>query len=44
MAAKQEVFKGTTHVNFVCQRCYQPLKIDPDLSSIDSDTLTELTG
>ncbi|XP_031572939.1 beclin-1-like [Actinia tenebrosa] len=44
MAAKQEIFKGTTYVQFVCQRCYRPLKIDPNLSSLDSDTLAELTA
>ncbi|KAK3736111.1 hypothetical protein QZH41_013528 [Actinostola sp. cb2023] len=43
MAAKQEGFRVSTHVHFVCQRCNQPLRIDPNLSSIDSDALAELT-
>ncbi|EDO42490.1 predicted protein [Nematostella vectensis] len=36
--------KGTTHVSFVCQRCYQPLKVHNSITSVDTDTLAELTG
>ncbi|XP_057317020.1 beclin-1-like [Hydractinia symbiolongicarpus] len=34
--------KDTTHVSFVCQRCYQPLKLDNSLYSLDNDTQQEL--
>ena len=36
--------RGTTHVSFVCQRCYQPLRLDHSFSNFDAETLKELTG
>eukprot|EP00794_Sanderia_malayensis_P017487 gene17487-19236_t len=36
--------RGTTHVSFVCQRCFQPLRLDQSLKSLDEDTLRELTA
>ena len=36
--------RGTTHVSFVCQRCYQPLRLDHSFNSFDAETLKELTG
>ena len=36
--------KGTTHVSFVCQRCYQPLRLDTSFNNLDKETLKELTG
>lgn len=36
--------RGTTHVGFVCQRCYQPLKLDHSLLSLDEETIAELTA
>ncbi|XP_071792495.1 beclin-1-like [Asterias amurensis] len=35
---------ATTHVSFVCQRCCQPLKLDPSFSSLDSQTYIDLTA
>ncbi|XP_071510475.1 beclin-1-like [Diadema antillarum] len=35
---------ATTQVSFVCQRCCQPLKLDQSFSSLDSQTLTDLTA
>jgi len=34
--------KSTTYVSFVCQRCYQPLKIDNSLYTLDLDSCLEL--
>ena len=34
--------KETTHVSFVCQRCYQPLKMENSIYSLESDTRKEL--
>lgn len=42
MAAAKDV-RGTTYVSYVCQRCYQPLKLDISLLSLDGETLAELT-
>ena len=36
--------RGTTYVSFVCQRCYQPLRLDHSFKSLDDETLRELTG
>ncbi|XP_073230661.1 beclin-1-like isoform X2 [Porites lutea] len=36
--------RGTTYVSFVCQRCYQPLKLDHSLLSLDGETIAELTA
>eukprot|EP00112_Aurelia_sp_Birch-Aquarium-sp1_P011283 Seg2372.3 transcript_id=Seg2372.3/GoldUCD/mRNA.D3Y31 product=Beclin-1 protein_id=Seg2372.3/GoldUCD/D3Y31 len=36
--------RGTTHVSFVCQRCYQPLRLDHSFNSFDAETLKELTA
>eukprot|EP00795_Rhopilema_esculentum_P013698 gene13698-4608_t len=36
--------RGTTHVSFVCQRCYQPLRLDHSFSNFDAETLKELTA
>ena len=36
--------KGTTHVSFVCQKCYQPLRLDTSFNNLDKETLKELTG
>jgi len=35
--------KGTTHVSFVCQKCYQPLRLDTSFNNLDKETLKELT-
>ncbi|XP_072047384.1 beclin-1-like [Amphiura filiformis] len=35
---------ATTQVSFVCQRCCQPLKLDPSFSSLDSQTYADLTA
>ena len=43
MASAKDV-RGTTHISFVCQKCYQPLKLDNSIISLDGETLTELTG
>lgn len=43
MASAKEV-RATTHVSFVCQRCYQPLKLDHSLLSLDGETIAELTA
>ena len=43
MASAKEV-RATTLVSFVCQRCYQPLKLDHSLLSLDGETIAELTG
>lgn len=45
MASPKDV-RGTTHmhVSYVCQRCYQPLKLDHSLLSLDGETIAELTG
>ncbi|XP_066912262.1 beclin-1-like [Clytia hemisphaerica] len=42
MAAAASTGKETTHVSFVCQRCYQPLKMDSSIYSLDADTKKEL--
>ena len=34
--------KETTCVSFVCQRCYQPLKMDSSIYSLDSEAKKEL--
>ena len=34
--------KETTHVSFVCQRCYQPLKMDNSIYSLHSEAKKEL--
>lgn len=36
--------RGTTHVSFVCQKCYQPLRLDQSFTSLDKETVKELTG
>ncbi len=36
--------RGTTYVSFVCQRCYQPLRLDHSFKTLDHETLRELTG
>ena len=36
--------RSTTYVSFVCQRCYQPLKLDHSLLSLNGETIAELTG
>lgn len=33
--------KESTHVNFVCQHCFQPMKLDPSLYSLDDDIRKE---
>ncbi|KAJ7388935.1 Beclin-1 [Desmophyllum pertusum] len=43
MASAKEV-RGTSYVGFVCQRCYQPLKLDHSLLSLDGETIAELTA
>ena len=35
---------GTTHVSFVCQKCFQPLKLDHSFNTIEQKQITELTG
>ncbi|XP_063953505.1 beclin-1-like [Lytechinus pictus] len=35
---------ASTQVSFVCQKCCQPLKLDQSFSSVDSQTLTDLTA
>ena len=32
------------HVNFVCQRCKQPLKLDHSFNTLDNQLLGELAG
>lgn len=34
----------SVHVNFVCQRCCQPLRLDPSFNSLDEQLLAELTA
>ncbi|CAH3174322.1 unnamed protein product [Porites lobata] len=36
--------RSTTYVSFVCQRCYQPLKLDHSLLSLNGETIAELTA
>jgi len=40
--ASSNTVKETTHVSFVCQRCYQPLKMENSIYSLSSDTRKEL--
>ena len=37
-----EETKGSTQVNFVCQTCFNPLKLDPSLYNLDAETRKEL--
>lgn len=34
--------KETTHVSFICQRCYQPLKMDSSIFNLEPDTKRDL--
>ena len=35
---------SATNVNFVCQKCYQPLKLDSSFENIDKRLYTDLTS
>ncbi|KAK3083308.1 hypothetical protein FSP39_019108 [Pinctada imbricata] len=35
---------NTTHVSFVCQRCRQPLKLDPSFNNLERQLVEELTA
>lgn len=34
--------KNTTFISFICQQCYQPLKIDNSIRTLDLDSCLEL--
>lgn len=36
--------RDTTHVSFVCQQCYQPLRLDHSLYSLDFEVQQDLTA
>ena len=36
--------KDTSQVNFVCQQCFRPLKLDPSLFSMHHDTERDLSS
>ena len=44
--AKIEIGKSvpTGQVSFVCQKCLQPLRLEPSFSAIDAQTYAEVTG
>lgn len=46
MMSRLEIGKSvpTGQVNFVCQRCSQPLKLEPSFSAIDAQTYGEVTA
>ncbi|CAH1789427.1 unnamed protein product [Owenia fusiformis] len=45
MAGRLDVVKaGTVQVNFVCQKCCQPLKLDQSFKSLDATLITELSA
>ena len=35
---------GTSRVNFACQKCFQPLKLDHSFMNIDQHLYAEVTG
>ena len=35
---------GASQFNFVCQRCYQPLKLDPSFYTVEPSVYAELKG
>ena len=44
MATSGESRRGTTYVSFICQQCYQPLRLDYSFNTLDAETLSELTS
>ena len=43
--ARPEAIKtGTSRVNFACQKCFQPLKLDLSFTNIDQNLYAEVTG
>ena len=35
---------GTSKVSFVCQKCFQPLKLDHSFATLDADSHEEIVG